>query len=43
MKSERVVEAELFSAAKPVTVTELSQISGLDARTVRSARPGAPQ
>lgn len=37
MKSERVVEAELFSAAKPVTVTELSQISGLDARTVRSA------
>jgi len=37
VKSERVVEAELFSAAKPVTVTELSQISGLDARTVRSA------
>ena len=37
MKSERIVEAELFSAAKPVTVTELSQISGLDARTVRSA------
>lgn len=37
MKSERVIEAELFSAAKPVTVTELSQISGLDARTVRSA------
>ena len=37
MKSERIIEAELFSAAKPVTVTELSQISGLDARTVRSA------
>ncbi len=37
MKSERIVEAELFSAAKPVTVTELVQISGLDARTVRSA------
>lgn len=37
MKSERIVEAELFSAAKPVTVTELSQTSGLDARTVRSA------
>ena len=37
MKSDRIIEAELFSAAKPVTVTELSQISGLDARTVRSA------
>jgi len=37
VKSERIIEAELFSAAKPVTVTELSQISGLDARTVRSA------
>lgn len=37
MKSERIVEAELFSAAKPVTVTDLTQISGLDARTVRSA------
>jgi len=37
VKSDRIVEAELFSAAKPVTVTELSQISGLDSRTVRSA------
>lgn len=37
MKSERIIEAELFSATKPVSVTELSLISGLDARTVRSA------
>jgi segregation and condensation protein B len=37
VKSERIIEAELFSAAWPVTVTELSQVSGLDARTVRSA------
>ncbi|OGS42401.1 MAG: hypothetical protein A3K67_06690 [Euryarchaeota archaeon RBG_16_62_10] len=37
MKSERVIEAALFSAAKPVTVTDLQQASGLDARTVRSA------
>lgn len=37
MKSERVIEAALFSAAKPVTVTDLRVISGLDARTIRSA------
>lgn len=37
MKTERIVEAELFSAAKPVTVTELQTASGLDARTIRSA------
>ncbi len=37
MKSERVVEAELFSAAKPVTVTDLQTASGLDARTIRTA------
>lgn len=37
MKSERIVEAELFSANKPVTVTDLQAVSGLDARTVRSA------
>jgi segregation and condensation protein B len=37
VKSERIIEAELFSAAKPVTVTELSEKSGLDSRTVRSA------
>ncbi len=37
MKSERIVEAELFSAAKPVTVTDLQTASGLDARTIRSA------
>ena len=37
MKSERIVEAELFSAGKPVTVTDLSKKSGLDARTIRGA------
>ncbi len=37
MKSERIIEAELFSAGKPVTVTDLSEISGLDARTIRGA------
>jgi len=37
VKSERIVEAELFSAAKPVTVTDLQTASGLDARTIRSA------
>jgi len=37
VKSERVVEAELFSAAKPVTVTDLQTASGLDARTIRAA------
>ena len=37
MKSERVVEAELFSAAKPVTVTDLQTASGLDVRTIRAA------
>jgi len=37
VSSERVVEAALFSAAKPVTVTELKTASGLDVRTIRSA------
>lgn len=37
MNSERMVEAALFSAAKPVTVTDLKDASGLDVRTVRSA------
>lgn len=37
MKSERIVEAELFSAAKPVTVTDLQTASGLDVRTIRAA------
>ena len=37
MNSERIVEAELFSAAKPVTVTDLQTASGLDARTIRAA------
>ena len=37
MKSERIVEAALFSAAKPVTVTDLKEASGLDVRTIRSA------
>ncbi len=37
MKSERVVEAELFAASKPLSVSELQIASGLDARTVRSA------
>lgn len=37
MKSERIVEAELFSAAKPVTVTDLQTASGLDTRTIRAA------
>lgn len=37
MKSERIVEAELFSAARPVTVTDLQTASGLDARTIRAA------
>ena len=37
MKSEKVIEAALFSAAKPVTVTDLRVISGLDARTIRAA------
>lgn len=37
MKTERIVEAELFSAAKPVTVTDLQTASGLDARTIRGA------
>lgn len=37
MKSDRMVEAVLFSAATPVTVTDLKDASGLDARTVRSA------
>jgi len=37
VKSERIVEAELFSSAKPVTVTDLQTASGLDSRTIRSA------
>jgi segregation and condensation protein B len=37
VNSERMVEAALFSAAKPVTVTDLKDASGLDVRTVRSA------
>jgi segregation and condensation protein B len=37
VNSERIVEAELFSAAKPVTVTDLQTASGLDVRTIRSA------
>ena len=37
MKSERIVEAELFSAAKPVTVTDLQTASGLDTRTIRAS------
>jgi segregation and condensation protein B len=37
VKNERIVEAELFSAAKPVTVTDLQTASGLDVRTIRSA------
>lgn len=32
-----MVEAALFSAAGPVTVTELREASGLDVRTIRSA------
>lgn len=37
MKNERMIEAALFSAAKPVTVTDLNMVSGLDARTIRTA------
>ena len=37
MKSERIIEAALFSAAKPVTVTDLNTVSGLDTRTIRTA------
>ena len=37
MKSERIIEAALFSAAKPVTVTDLKTVTALDARTIRSA------
>ena len=37
MKSERVIEAALFSAAKPVTVTDIKTVTALDARTIRSA------
>jgi len=37
VKSDRVLEAALFSATEPVTVTDLKEVSGLDARTVRSA------
>ena len=37
MKNERVIEAALFSAAKPVTVTDIKTVTALDARTIRSA------
>ncbi|HEX9908400.1 MAG TPA: SMC-Scp complex subunit ScpB [Thermoplasmata archaeon] len=37
MKNERVIEAALFSAAKPVTVTDLRTVTALDARTIRTA------
>jgi len=37
MKSERIVEAELFSASRAMAVSELQAPSGLDARTVRAA------
>jgi len=37
MKSERIIEAELFSASRPMTVSDLQTPSGLDARTVRAA------
>jgi len=37
VKSDRVLEAALFSATEPVTVTDLKEASGLDARTVRAA------
>jgi segregation and condensation protein B len=37
VKSDRLIEAALFSAAEPVTVTELKEASGLDVRTIRSA------
>ena len=37
MKSERVIEAALFSAAKPVTVTDIKTVTALDARTIRTA------
>jgi segregation and condensation protein B len=37
VSSDRVVEAALFSAAKPVTVSELREASGLDVRTIRTA------
>ncbi len=37
MKSERIIEAALFSAAKPVTVTDLKTVTALDSRTIRTA------
>ena len=37
MNSERVIEAALFSAAKPVTVTDLKTVTALDSRTIRTA------
>ena len=37
MKNERVIEAALFSAAKPVTVTDIKTVTALDARTIRTA------
>jgi segregation and condensation protein B len=37
VNSERVIEAALFSAAKPVTVTDLKTVTALDARTIRTA------
>lgn len=37
MNNERVIEAALFSAAKPVTVTDIKTVTALDARTIRTA------
>ena len=37
MNNERIIEAALFSAAKPVTVTDLKTVTALDARTIRTA------
>jgi segregation and condensation protein B len=37
VKSDRVIEAALFSAAKPVTVTDIKTVTALDARTIRTA------
>ena len=37
MKNERMIEAALFSAAKPVTVTDIKTVTALDARTIRTA------
>jgi len=37
VKNERMIEAALFSAAKPVTVTDIKTVTALDARTIRTA------